>query len=334
VVQEPLLEDLLVQTRPVKARLQRKLDVPDKIGIGRGGHDTVDVIALIQNEPLKDSLAVDLDFLAVDCHTAKSGIARDPVDHSSRTVDQRDLDVIEKGVGRRPVPAVRGGNCEGDTRRKVKISSGVGARYYFAAAFKRHLQAVSGPVLGQRQLQMERPVRHIGRDARTLQRGDGRQRLHPDGLPDAGRSRVMTAVRGVARRLLSPWLRDTVLIACPHHDNGGLTRRGDTTQAAGKRRKAAPMTPDLSAVHPDSGIIIHRAEVQNDVASGPLQRQLDVAAVPDHMEKVGVCNAGQNRFRAEWHLNRPGQLALYQAALFAAVAAVGLELPLAVQAAP
>src|SRR5204863_6004664 len=68
--------------------------------------------------------------------------------------------------------------------------------------------------------------------------------------------------------------------------------------------------------------------------AGPLGRDGDLAPVPHRRHKVGVVDARKFRLRAERHRDRAGQLVLDQAALQAAVAAVDLELPFAIQAQP
>src|SRR2546430_682674 len=64
MVEEPLLEDFLMQPRSIEPRFQTEFDIAAQRLIGRSGHHAVGPVALIQHEALKDGLAVDPDLLA------------------------------------------------------------------------------------------------------------------------------------------------------------------------------------------------------------------------------------------------------------------------------
>ena len=60
-IEEPRLEDLLVQPRAVVTGGHRHLDVVLQRLVGGGGPDAVGIKTLVENQPLEDRLAVDQD---------------------------------------------------------------------------------------------------------------------------------------------------------------------------------------------------------------------------------------------------------------------------------
>src|SRR5690606_13239927 len=82
------------------------------------------------------------------------------------------------------------------------------------------------------------------------------------------------------------------------------------------------------------GVVVDRLEVQQDAPAGPCRGDADGAPVPDRLHEVGVAHAGQLRLRAEGDGDGAGEPGAGEPALQAAVAAVDLELPGAVEAQP
>jgi hypothetical protein len=80
VIEEPLLEDLLVQARSVESGGHRQLDVAhERVVVGRR-HEGVGPVPLVEHEPLEDRLAVQQDAVAADRHGAQAGVRLDVVD--------------------------------------------------------------------------------------------------------------------------------------------------------------------------------------------------------------------------------------------------------------
>ena len=194
------------------------------------------------------------------------------------------------------------------------------------------MERQAGTVLRQRLFQMERAVRDVRRQARPSQRNLG-NRLDPDGLPDAGRAGVEAAVRRIRLRLLAARLGRFPVVARPDDDRERVAA-GDGLQGRGEGREAATVPDDLHAVHPDGRIIIHRPEVQQDVAASPLRRHLDRLAIPDGRHEVGMPQPGQRRLGAERDRDLVGKVAAHEVTRVSAVSVVDLKLPFAVQAQP
>ena len=101
MVQEPLLENFLMQACTVEADSLAPLNVGDQGGVGGRGHHAVGIVALVQHEPLEDRLAVDLDLQPVNGDCAQPGIA-------GRAVYDRAIGIAQgnrrcrRGAGRRP----------------------------------------------------------------------------------------------------------------------------------------------------------------------------------------------------------------------------------------
>jgi len=297
VVQEPLLEDLLVQARAVKADGLAHLDVRDQ-GLVRGrGHHAVGVVALVQHEPLEDGLAVDLDLHAVNGDRAQARVAVRGVNDRAVRVAQRNLQVVQVRVRNRPEPAAVFGNGQCQARGQVQMRRHGSRRHLALGVLQGRVQGQAGLVLRQRLFQVERAVRDIRGEARALQRDFG-DRLDPHGLPDARRSGVVAAVRGVLLGLLAARLRRVPVVACPNHDRERIAA-GDFRQCHGKRRPPAPVAHHFLAVHPDRRIIIHRSEVQQDVSPLPLLRRLDRPAIPDGRHEIHMADARKRRLGAE-----------------------------------
>ena len=64
------------------------------------------------------------------------------------------------------------------------------------------------------------------------------------------------------------------------------------TEVAGEGSKAAAVTADLAAIHPDSRFIIHRLKMQENVAILPVFRNLHFAPIPDRFHEIKVFDAG------------------------------------------
>lgn len=180
---------------------------------------------------------------------------------------------------------------------------------------------------------MEGARAEVGGDAGALEAGGGGDGLHPHRLPDAGGAGVVAVRVGVPGGLLAAGLRAVPGVAGADHDHGLVARAGDAAQLGGEgvnpprwRTTSVPLTHTVASWS--------TAPKCSRTSSPPLGRDGDRAAVPDGLHEVGVADPGQLGLRAEGHDDLPGEVAVAQAPLQSAVAAVGLELPAAVQVQP
>ena len=91
-----------------------------------------------------------------------------------------------------------------------------------------------------------------------------RDHLHPDGLPDAGRPRIPDGMRRDLPVLLAARFGEVVRVvfgANDELDRGLIGASGDVER---ERRIAALVAAEASAVDPDGGVVVDRAEVQQD----------------------------------------------------------------------
>ncbi len=337
VEQVSLLEDLLVQAGTVEPGREAELDVPRERGVRRRRHERLRPVALVQDEPLEDRLAVDPDRQSVDGDGAQAGVGAHGVDEDAVRVAQLDVDAVQVRVARSPgAHAVRGD--DGAQRgRQVEVGAGGGGRHLALGVGHGDGHRVAAPVRRQWHHDVERRAGQVRRDAWAAQ-VHGRYRLQPHRLPDARRAGVVALEVRVAVALLAPGLRPVARVPGPHDDGDRVPRVRDAVQVGRERGEPAAVPHDLRPVDPHRRVVVDRAEVQQDVRvvadGGPLRGDGDLAAVPDGFEEVGVLDAGELRLGRERDDDLALERALDEAALETGVARVDLELPGAVEVQP
>ena len=125
--------------------------------------------------------------------------------------------------------------------------------------------------------------------------------LQPDGLPDAGCTRVVAAMRMVLGALLAARLQSGAVVVLGADGHGVLARLERFRDVQRERRVAAPVLAGRLAVDPDFGLVVDRAEMQQDSAACPIFREAEHAPVPDRWHEIEAADAGQGAFGAEGH---------------------------------
>lgn len=159
--------------------------------------------------------------------------------------------------------------------------------------------------------------------------------FEPHGLPDARRASIDAAL-ALAVALFAPRLQAGTKLV------GGMDHQFVVAVAyavcdfKGKRGVAAAMLTQEPAIQPDTGMVIHRAEVQQEPLAAQRGRNLEMTPIP-HMRKVirRQAKARQFAFRAEGHDDSLGEVAARNpAALLPLSLGINLKLPLAIQVQP
>src|SRR4051794_36856318 len=183
MIEETLLEDLLMETRTVKTCRETQLNITFERFIAWGSHNPIGIVALIEDEALKNDLAVDLNGFPLNSHRTQTGITTHAINCLSFRIKQRNLQIIQMGIIWRPEAAALGGDRQIELWRKIEISS-TGSACHNACGVAQSCRKLHTRLnIGNRLLQAKLTICHIGRDARTFQRRE-RHRLQPHRLPD------------------------------------------------------------------------------------------------------------------------------------------------------
>lgn len=193
MVEEASLEDLLVQPGSVEAGLHRQFDVTDRGRVGGGGHQTVRIPALVEYEALEAGASVEEYGLAPDTDGAQTRVALDGVGCFAVRAEEVDRQTVQEGGLRAPLatPALQEGPGAGGSH--TGIGARLGATGLARAVDEDGAYAVTGPVGRQGQFEGKGGTGQVRGDVRAAQMGLG-DRIGPDCLPDAGRTRVVAVV--------------------------------------------------------------------------------------------------------------------------------------------
>ena len=235
-------------------------------------------------------------------------------------------------IGGRPRPQPLGRDLDVRGRGQVQISGHRDRGDRSGCVAELDPQPAPLAVGGDRGLDGERARGEVRGDPQPpdVQR---RHRLEPDRLPDAGGAGVVRAGAVVPGGLLAAGLHAVAAVAGPHH-HPDLGAGPAGSEVGGEGGEAAAVPADLDAVDPDGGVVVDRAEVQQQPPVRPRHRHLDGAGVPDGLQEVGAPDAGCGRLGRERHRDPLGELPVQQSPLQAAVALIDLELPPAVEVHP
>jgi hypothetical protein len=152
-------------------------------------------------------------------------------------------------------------------------------------------------------LKLDRLGLRVGGDGQVVD-SQGRDRLEPDRLPDAGAAVVVDPLRATADGLLPPGLMGILAVLHPHHQAIALTGGADRVvvrfacgaqvggDVQGEGDVAPAVVADLLAVDPHRRPEIDGAEVEQDVVRVPGGGDGEVPGVPDHLVDGGVADSG------------------------------------------
>ena len=322
VVEEAGLEYLLMQARAVEAGREAQLDVAHESGLVRGRVDAVRVEALVEHKTLENRSAVEQNTHAVDRNLAQARVALHGI------LAEGERQIIQ--VARARIPEMNLGESERYGRHAVlRLDGRLAARTALE-------EGLHGENAGPAQLGLDgqRPggdIREVF-DALYIAL---RHKLEPHRLPDAGRAGVVAVVGIEKLALLAVGLLAGAVVVDGADGQAVLALGAQSRDIKAERRVAAAVGSGLFAVDIDVGLVVNRAEVQQDAARELLLCHGERAQIPHGGDEVLAADAGELAFRAERHgdgvLER---LALLEMAVEAAFAEVKRKLPLAVEVLP
>jgi len=322
MVQEPLLEDLLMEPGTVVAHSQGKLDIVLQGLVRGGGVDAVGVEALVQDQPLEYGFAVKQELVAIQADLPQTEIAFGGV------LTEGQLHIVESAVA--DLPKMGFGKLDS----KVELIRGV--LCLIAAHGLAFVEHLAGKVTAAAKLGIHGDA-GVGDVGIVLDLADValRHELQPNGLPNAGGTGVVTALRAVPPPGLLA-AGDHGIPAVVHGKDADLIlafhqKVGDVKAEA---YIAALVGPGQLTVDKHLALVVHSTEV--DPGTALLTGQVYGALVPDTIDKVHIADAGELAFRAEGDGDGAveGGADGVEVPLLAAAALVDLKLPLAVQIQP
>ena len=262
--------------RAVEAEQLGEQDVPPDGLVVRRGVNPVRIEALVQHKPLEHRRPVEEQTALAQLHTAQAEIALHAVENRPAAF-QRQLQIVQRG--RLYAPQPHGLHRQRAAHRRAaepqqRLSGGLAAQRRPNA----QRAAVRVPVEEGGEIQLA-----IARVGRSLPVGETllRHKFQPDGLPDAGGAGVVAALGRQRRRLLARRLEAAADVVPRIHDKDVLPGAQQRRDVQCKRGVAAGMPAGERAVDEHLGFVVHRAEMQQDVARQPFGGDVEAAQQPD-----------------------------------------------------
>ena len=129
-------------------------------------------------------------------------------------------------------------------------------------------------------------------------------RLHPDCLPNTCGAGVHTLELVEANILFTSWLFSGTCVAISMNDKRMfLPISEELRHIDGEGSAATKVSSCKPSVDKDLAVVIDGSEVEHHISACPVLWHLDVALVPDVVDKVRVTNAAELALRAERHSN-------------------------------
>ena len=274
--------------------------------VSRSSPDAVGIEALIQYETLVEGFVVEVRLVALDVNLAHSQVAAHAVDDLACGVLHLVCEVVKEGAFRAPkllsldrqhdcrvvlcLDGLRGDNLlavlQGDRQCGCRLAVECGMQDDLA------LVDVCDDLCAKQCILI-----------------DG---FHPYRLPDTRGAGVHALELVEAYILLAGWLLRGTRVAVGMDDERVLLSVGkELRDINGEGSASTEMATSKASVDEHFAVVIDGTEVQHDVASCPFLRHLDVALIPDVVDKVGVANAAELAFGTE----RNGNLAVEALAL-------------------
>src|ERR1041384_1389794 len=161
-----------------------------------------------------------------------------------------------------------------------------------------------------------------------------RNRLKPNRLPNSGRTVVIDFTRQTRVRLFAARLLRILRVFNSQREpicSGSKIRSNIKL----KRNVTALVVSDLSAVYPNHGRVIDRAEVQQQFTTAPRFGDFEIARIPNTLMDRLIIDAGQLSLIGERNSDAARKLpAIVPAFCEALVGIVESEFPLAIQVQP
>ena len=329
---------LLMLTRAVVAHLQGQFDVLTQCIIAGSGQQTVGPVALVEDQALEERGVVQQDVAAGNGDLAHAEVGIDNVLRLA-VHDGFDLQIIQRGIPGPPHMDALQALVMAQVQHRLDEAigghvDGLGSHNVSLIGSGQADSAVLGQLI-QGNLNLQGRSLNLGSEAEI----DGivfAHAFHPHALPDAGNGSIPALEGFGAEGLLAAGLIAIQTILAANDESVLAFALGDIGHVKGEGRITAFMAAQVLAVHPDVGLVIHGAEVQQTALAGHFGRNLKRAAVPDHVHMLLRVNAAQLALIAERNLDLQIKSAALLVPLFLAadIAAVKRKVPLSVQGAP
>ena len=295
---ETLLEDLLMEAGAVEACCKGQLDVAFQSFVGRSRPDAVGIEALVEDEPLVEGFVVEVGLVALNVYLSQTDVAADAVDDLPAGILHLVGEVVEEGVLGAPQLLCLDGQ---DDSAVVLCPDGLSGNDLLPVA--------QGDSQCGRRLAVERGMQDdlalvdVGDDLSTEQ-GILINRLHPYRLPDTGGTGVHALELVQSHVLLAGRLLGGAGVAVGMDNEGmHLSIGEEASHIDGEGGASAEMPSGKPSVDEHLAVVIDGSEIEYDITACPLLRHLNVALIPDVIDKVGVAHAAKLALGAEGNGN-------------------------------
>ena len=153
---------------------------------------------------------------------------------------------------------------------------------------------------GQPGFQADLPAFDIRRPSDALERRAGHH-FHPDRLPDAGRAWVPDGVRCNLPVLLPTRFGEVMRVVFGTNDELDWRLVGTARDIERERRIAAFVSAEASTVDPHRGLVVDRAEMEQDPGAVLDRGQNERRTIPARAQERRVADAARGCLRRERH---------------------------------
>ncbi len=271
------------------------------------GQQRVGPVALVQHQAQRVGPAVEHEAVAQDVHRAQRGVTLEFIKQLV-LAPQPHLGVQQRRPLGRPeqfiAVVVDAGVGQADGAVHFALDHLVAVVRQQPVALTQHhldLQVLVRLVAHHARREADRKPLHMRRPAQLVD-VSARHPLQPHRLPDAGGARVPDRMRLELPVLLAARLGQLVRVVFGQHGHAllarGVEHRGDVGP---ERRVPALVRGDQPVVHPHLGLVVHRAEAQDDAAA--IGHHVEIALVPHRRVEAAVEHAAGPRLGRKRHLD-------------------------------
>ena len=316
-----------MQASAVEAEIHGQFNIVLEEFVRRAGVDAVGIEALVEYGAHEDRTVVEPDAVFFQFHLAHAEVALHGV--AGVEGDGQIVEIALTEIPQMELIEIEHNGC-------VSVNHSRGCLTYLHAVVIRSCRdgsAADGFHVNNRAV-----IVHKRRDLRVFDVGF-RNKFQPDGLPDAGGSRVGASIGFIPLGLLAVRLLQGTVVVLGIHDDEVLAFLHSLGDVELERGVTAGMLADLLSVDVNDGMVVHSAEVQKNASGNLLRGQLKRAAVPDSCDPVRVADAGETAFGAErngdfLHVTAHEVVGVPELAVASGVAEVKEKIPLAVEVHP